>query len=163
VYILIYDTYTYVGNLWLSSSFVHDRAYYYLNILMYKFVLLLIFVFSRRADLGLQSALFLIFTVLFFVKNTVIWPYRCFSSGVLCFVCNSLLLVSTSFGLCNGYRIQSAIMVASTETLWYINIYVCMCVCRFTFACFYTRMYIPIYVCRHIMIYISSYRNIPSL
>jgi hypothetical protein len=151
LYIKLYtyiNTYIYnTGRLWLSSSFRHDRAYYYLNLLFYKFVLLLIFLFSRK-NLGLQSALYLILTALFFIKNTVIWPYRCFSSGLLSLVCNSMLLISTSFGLCNAYGVR------------YIRIYVYICIYVYVYVYVYIYIYLRIYTYIYIYIYICMYINI---
>lgn len=101
----------------MTSSFRSYGAYYRIWILLYKLVLLFIFIFVRDV-LYHQGFLFWFFIFLLFIQFGVVkLPYRCMSSNIVHFIFLSLLLISSSFGLANSFGVTSAVMVASTESV----------------------------------------------
>lgn len=130
-YLLNLDSYWLNGNIWVISSFKRHGAFFRCYMLIYKLVLLLIFIFAR-SNLYQQGFLFWICFVFLFFQNCVLkWPYRCLSTNIMSFSCFSLLLVASSFGFANSCNVLSGITVPSVESLWWVF---SVTFCRFVFV-----------------------------
>lgn len=107
--------------LWLTSSFNLSHVYFRFEMLLTKLAALCIFIFAR-ADFGVQGALFWLLFAQFSVRYVSAYPYRSFSTNIMIKVLCALLLADVTFGLMNATGAQSAMLVASVETVWLLGI-----------------------------------------
>jgi hypothetical protein len=100
----------------LFSSYKLTAAYYRSNLLLFKALLLILFIFCRT-NLVAQATLYLIATVLFMTRYFFVQlPFRCPSTNIIHVVSMLLLLGNTCFAAMNAFGARNAILVASIES-----------------------------------------------
>lgn len=104
------------SQLWMSASFVRGSVYTRVEWLVIKGLALFAFVFCR-SDLVLQALLFWVIYVGFFVRLCWSLPYRVMSTNLVLFVLSGAMIVNVTYGLMNALGAQSAVMVASIQTI----------------------------------------------
>ena len=108
--------------LWLSSSFVREHAYFRFDMLMWKVCVLLVFLFVR-GDESTQAALLWVILSGFSIKYLICRPFRTMSSNMFLMCLCAVMLTAVWFGLFNALGVQTAVLVASTQTLWLLTIH----------------------------------------
>lgn len=121
MYMLDLDSAWLDGQMWMFSSFKRNFMFFRLEMLLLKFVSLVVFVFMRE-NLVSQAALLWLFFTAFSVRYLYHSPYRLVSTNAQLKVLMALLMANVSFGLMNAMGTESAVMVASVETIWLLSI-----------------------------------------
>ena len=111
------DTFWERSQLWLTSSFNRPGAYFRFHILLFKSYTLCVFLLLRF-DVVLQAVMFWIGTVYVFYITLKLLPFRVRSSNLIAVVFVGLLLINSTFAMCNAFGVQNSIMVSSTESIW---------------------------------------------
>jgi len=102
--------------LWLTSSFRLQGAYFSFYQLIFQAYCLVLFL-CFRFSIAAQSTLFCLGCVLCFLLTLRTQPYRNPSSNVVACVLGALLVVNSAFGMFNAYGVQNSVMVSGTETV----------------------------------------------
>lgn len=108
------------SQLWLTSSFNRGGAYFRFYIIMFKSYSLVVFLFFRFNSI-LQAIMFWVGTVYAFYITLKLMPFRVRSSNLIAMVFVGLLLVNSTFALCNAFGVQNSVMVSSTESIWLLS------------------------------------------
>jgi hypothetical protein len=114
------DTFWERSQLWLTSSFNRRGAFFRFNILLFKSYTLCVFLLFRF-NLVLQSILFWMGTVYVFYLTVKLLPFRVRSSNLIALVFVGLLLVNSTFAMCNAFGVENSVMVSSTESIWLLS------------------------------------------
>ena len=110
------DSYWLHNQIWLFSSFTLSGAYFRPHMLTFKALLLIACIFGRFNYI-FQSTLFFCLPVLFFAYYCFFnLPFRSKSSNAMLFAVLALCIFNSAFAMMNGYCLQSAVSVASTES-----------------------------------------------
>jgi hypothetical protein len=89
-------------NIWLSSSYSLQGSFFQFHLLIYKTLLVLIFMYLRF-NFELQSLCVWLVTFAMFYRYVVQHkPYRCSSSNLYSTICLILLMINTTFGTMNA-------------------------------------------------------------
>ena len=108
------------SQLWLTSSFNRHGAYFRFYIFLMKAYCLLVFLLFRFNSI-LQAIMFWLGTVYAFYTTLRLFPYRVLSSNLIAVVFVSLLLINSTFAMCNAFGVQNSVMVSSTESIWLLS------------------------------------------
>lgn len=105
--------------LWLTSSFRLHSCYFHVYMIIFKLVLLLIFIFAR-SNFCLQGFLLWLFITIFYVACIGFFnlPYRCSTSNGILATLWTLLFINAYFGLTNSCGAKNPITIASTESIF---------------------------------------------
>jgi len=114
------DTFWDRSQLWLTSSFNRQGAFFRFNILVFKSYTLFVFLLFRFSMI-LQAIMFWIGTVYVFYLTLKLLPFRVKSSNLIACVLVGLLLINTTFALCNAFGVENSVMVASVESIWLLS------------------------------------------
>eukprot|EP01035_Chromulina_nebulosa_P029395 gene29394-38958_t len=116
LHMLDIDSYWLRNQIWLFSSFKRSSAYFRPHMLVFKAILLIISI-GVRFDFIFQSTLFFCLSVMFFTYYCVFrFPYRSKSSNIMLIVILGMCVFNTAFSMMNAYQVQSAVVVASTQS-----------------------------------------------
>jgi hypothetical protein len=114
------DTFWSRSQMWLMSSFTRPGAYFRFNILVFKSYTLFVFLFFRFNAM-IQAAMFWIGTVYVFYVTIKLFPFRVRSSNLIAVVFVGLLLINSTFALCNSFGVENSVMVASVQSVWLLS------------------------------------------
>ena len=104
-----------VRHAWLLLPFRRRAAFHRFHVLAEKFALLCTFALARNWEVA-QAMIFWAI-VLRFTFLLGLRPFRSWTSNGIFLTLRAATLVNATFGMLTAYRIQSALLVASTQTL----------------------------------------------
>lgn len=116
------DPYWLDGHVWMQSSFTRSGSYYYLHMLSLKIAMIIWFV-AVRANFIAQASLITVTMCCFVLYFTVFskqLPFRSLSTNVMFLLVCCMWLFEVFFGLANANEVRNAVVVASTETIFFI-------------------------------------------
>lgn len=118
-YMLQLDDFWLKEHVYLLASFRLNGSYYYFHMLLFKAILVLLFIFVRH-DYVLQAGCMLLLTLVFLTMYILVFafPFRNVSSNGMLMAVFMMWIVNISFGFANSCQVQNAVMVASTETVF---------------------------------------------
>jgi hypothetical protein len=115
-YMLNIDTFYHSSHMWLISSYKRNGIYFTLYNILFKLLLIIIYM-TLRFNRYIQS--FILWLIILFYLLLCIYqrPYRHYSSNILLIVIYIMLFINTTFALFNSFNVLNAILVTSTETM----------------------------------------------